>query len=178
MVVGNVGADEKDDVGVFHIGIRAGRTVRTEGELVAGYCRGHAQRGIAVVVSSAKAKLYEFAKGVALLCEELTCTDYPERFIAVALLNVMYAGDHCAQGFIPRDWHENAVFAEKRLAGATGRVEDVVFGEPLGAQLASINRMVGIATYSDCLVPTSANEHAATDGAISAGGFGPLLCHT
>ena len=71
MVVRDVGADKKDYVCVLHIRIRAGWTVGAEGKLVAGDGGRHAQRSVAVVVTSAKAELHEFAKGVTLLCEEL-----------------------------------------------------------------------------------------------------------
>ena len=88
VVVGDVGADEEDDVGVFHVGVGAGRAVGAEGELVAGDGGGHAEGGVAVVVAGAEAELNEFAEGVELLGEELAGADDAERFVAVALLNV------------------------------------------------------------------------------------------
>ena len=78
VVVGDVGADEQDDVGGLHVVVGAGRTVAAEGELVAGDGGGHAERGVAVVVAGAEAELHEFAEGVELLGEELAGADDAE----------------------------------------------------------------------------------------------------
>ena len=88
VVVGDVGADEEDDVGGLHVGVGAGWAVGAEGELVAGDGGGHAEGGVAVVVAGAEAELDEFAEGVELLGEELTGADDSEGFVAVALLDV------------------------------------------------------------------------------------------
>ena len=69
----------------------------------------------------------------------------------------------------------DAVLAQERLFGAAGGVEDVVLGEALGAELAAIDGMVGIAAYGDGLVVAHADEHAAADGAVAAGGLDPFL---
>ena len=175
MVVGDVGADEEDDIGGLHVGVGAGRTVGAEGEFVAGDRRGHAESGVAVVIASAKAELNEFAEGVELLGKELPGTHNAERFVTVSQLDVAEAFDHGVEGLIPGDWCENAVLAEKGLLGATWCGEDVVLGEALGAELAAVNRVIWIAACGDGLVVAHAQKHAATDGTVATGGLDPLL---
>ena len=50
-----------------------------------------------------------------------------------------------------------------------------MLGEALGAELAAIDGMVGVAAYGDGLVFAHADEHAAADGAVAAGGLDPFL---
>lgn len=57
MVVGDVGADEQDDVGSLHVGVGAGRPIGAEGELVASDSGGHAEGSIPVVIAGAEAEL-------------------------------------------------------------------------------------------------------------------------
>jgi hypothetical protein len=115
MVVGDVGTDEEDDVGVLHVGVGAGWAVGAEGELVAGDGGCHAEGGVAVVVAGAEAKLNEFAEGVALFGEELAGADDAEGLVAVALLNVAEASDHGVESFVPGDGSEDAVLAQEWL---------------------------------------------------------------
>ncbi len=175
VVVCDVGADQEDDVGVFHVGVGAGWAVGAEGELVAGDGGGHAEGGVAVVVACAEAELDEFAEGVELFREELAGADDAERFVAVTLLDVQNALDHGVEGLVPGDWNEHAVLAEQRLFGAAGSGEDVVFGEAFGAELAAVDGVVRVAADGDGLVVAHAEEHAAADRAVAAGGLDPLF---
>ncbi len=50
-----------------------------------------------------------------------------------------------------------------------------MFAEALGAELAPVYRMVGIAANRDCLAVLDANQHAAADRAVAAGGLDPPL---
>src|SRR6185437_1857497 len=75
VVVCDIRADQNDDIGRFHIGVRAGWTVGSERQLVAGDSRGHAERGVAIMVASAEAKLDELAKCVELFSDELPGAD-------------------------------------------------------------------------------------------------------
>ena len=136
MVVGDVGADEEDDIGVLHVGVGARRAVGAEGELVAGDGRGHAESGVAVVVAGAEAELDELAEGVELLGEELAGADDAEGFVAVALLNVAEALDHGVESFVPGDGSENAVLAQERLfRAARGESRMWCSERPLGQSL-------------------------------------------
>jgi hypothetical protein len=49
----------------------------------------------------------------------------------------------------------------------------VVLAEALGAELAAVDGVIGIAAHGDGFVVFDADEHAAADGAIAAGGFDP-----
>ena len=71
VVVGHVGAEEHHEVGVGEVVVAAGGAVAAEGELVAGGRRGHAQRGVAVVVGEPQAEADQLAEGVELLGHEL-----------------------------------------------------------------------------------------------------------
>ena len=87
MVVCDIGADEEDDIGNLHVLVGAGRAVGAEGKLVAGDGTGHAERGVAIEVAGAEAKLDEFAEGVELFGEELAGADDAEGIVAVLLLD-------------------------------------------------------------------------------------------
>jgi hypothetical protein len=63
MIVGDVCADQQDDVGGLEVGIVAGRAITAEGELISGDGAGYAERGVAVMVRRAKAELNELAEG-------------------------------------------------------------------------------------------------------------------
>ena len=174
VVVGDVGADQQDDVGGLHVGVGAGWAVAAEGELVAGDGGGHAERGVAVVVAGAEAELDELAEGVELLGDELAGADDAERVVAVSSAGLSRKRSTMrVEGFVPGDGHELAVLAQERLFGAAGRVEDVVLAEALGAELAAVDGMVGIAADGDGLVVADADEHAAADRAVAAGGLDP-----
>ena len=130
MVVGDVGADEQNDVGGLHVGVSAGRPIRAEAQLVAGDGRSHAEGGVAVVVGGAKAELDEFAEGVELLSEELAGADYAKGLRSVLGLERGDLFDHDAEGLIPADRHERRAatsYAKERRGGAAGGVENVVF---------------------------------------------------
>ena len=79
MVVGDVGADQQDDVGGLQIRVVAGRAVAAERKLVTGYRAGHAERGVAVEVGGAEAKLHELAQGIELFRDQLASADHAER---------------------------------------------------------------------------------------------------
>jgi hypothetical protein len=127
------------------------------------------------VVASAKAELDEFAEGVELLREKLAGADDAEGLVAVALLNVTEAMDHGIEGFVPGDGSEDAIFAKQRLFGAPRCSEDVMLGEPLGAELAAVDGMIRVPACRDRLVVSHADEHAAADRTVAAGGLDPLL---
>ncbi len=112
VVVGDVGSDEEDDVGVLHVRVGAGRAVAAEGEFVSGDGGGHAEGGVAVVVAGAEAELDEFAEGVALFGEELAGANDTEGVFAVLGLYGAEFFDHGVEGFVPGDGYEFAVFTE------------------------------------------------------------------
>ena len=58
VIVGNISADQKDGVGLSQAAIRSRWSVGAKALFVTGYCRAHAQRGIAVEIASAKTQLH------------------------------------------------------------------------------------------------------------------------
>ena len=102
MIVGDIGADQENDIGVLHVLVGAGRAVAAEGELVAGDGAGHAERRVAVVVASAEAELYQFAEGVELFGDELTGADDAESVVAVLLLDAGRTLRSWCRGLRPR----------------------------------------------------------------------------
>ena len=75
MVVGDVRADQQDDVGGVEVLVGARRTIAAERPLVTGHRGRHAQRGVAVVVRRADAELHQLAERVELLGDELPGAD-------------------------------------------------------------------------------------------------------
>ena len=94
MVVGDVRADQQDDVGAFEILVRARRAVAAERSLVAGHGGRHAQRRVAVVIPRAEAELRQLAERIELLGDELAGADDADGVVAVTPLHVTKARRH------------------------------------------------------------------------------------
>jgi hypothetical protein len=71
MVVGDVCAEQHDAVGVLQILIGTRRTVGAKCHFVAADRTGHAQCGVAVVVSKTKSESRKFAEGIKLFGHQL-----------------------------------------------------------------------------------------------------------
>ncbi len=78
MIVGKVGADQQHHIGNLHVFVIARRPVAAERELVTGDGRGHAERGVAVVVARAETKLHELAERVELFGDKLARAQHTE----------------------------------------------------------------------------------------------------
>ena len=75
-----------------------------------------------------------------------------------------------------QDTRQSASFAaQQRIASAVLGVDDVMFRQPLWAQLAAIDGMIRIATRGDCLAIANAHQHSAADRAIAARGLDPAV---
>ncbi len=176
VVVGDVGADEQDDVGGLHVVVGAGRAIAAEGELVAGDGAGHAERGVAVVVAGAEAELHELAEGVELFGEELAGADDAERVVAVLLPGrARMRSTMVSRASSQETGTSLPSLRRSGCRGAAGGVEDVVFAEALGAELAAVDGVVGIAAHGDGFAVLDADQHAAADGAVAAGGLDPVV---
>ena len=99
----------------------------------------------------------------------------PSESEAVPGLHDADALDHGVERLVPRDGFQLAILAQQRMRGAARSIENVVFAEALGAKLAAIYRVVGIAACRDCLAILHADQHAAADRAIAASGLHPPL---
>ena len=127
MVLGDVGADQKDDIGFLQIFVGARRPIAAERSLVAGDRGGHAQRRVAVVVVRAEAKLHQFAQRVELFGDQLAGADHAERVAAVSL--PAWRGNFStivsrASSQLTR--YQLAVLAQQRILRAVRRFERVV----------------------------------------------------
>ena len=175
MVLGDVGADQQNHVGFGQIVVAAGRAVAAEAAFVAGHGARHAQRGVAVVVVGAEAKLHQFAKGVEFLGDQLSGADDAECARAVARLNAAYALHHHGDRFVPPDALQLAVLAQHGILGAPVGGEGVVFAQSLGTELAAIHRVAFIAASGDSAAVLHAHQHAAADRTVAAGGRHPAV---
>ena len=77
--------------------------------------------------------------------------------------------------FVPADGNQLAVLAQQRLRSAARRIQNVVFAQSLGAELAAIHGVLRIAAHRDGFAVLHADQHAATNRAVSASGLDPLL---
>ena len=168
MVVRDVRADQQHHVGRGHIVVAARRPVRSEGELVAGDGGRHAEGCIAVVVRRPKPELHQLAERVVLLGEQLAGAHNTERSGPETPLNTGDSFHHRVQRLIPGDGLELAVLPQQRRLRAAGRAERVVLGQALGAQLAAVHRMVGVAARGHGFAVLDADQHAAADRAVAA----------
>ena len=137
MVVGDVGADEQDDVGALEVFVGAGRAVAAERALVAGDRRGHAQRGVAVVVARAEAELHQLAERVELFGDELAGADDADRLRAVRRLHVAEPADHRLDRDVPAHTLQRRVRRCPRLAASPVADEAAGYRARVGAWMVS-----------------------------------------
>ena len=171
VVVGDVRADEHDDVGALEVFVRAGWSVAAKRSLVAGHGGRHAERRVAVVVGRAKAELHELAQRVELFSHELPGADDAHRVAAVCGLHVAKPGGHRLERLRPADRREPAARSaglEQRLPRAAIGRDRVVLGKAFRAQHAAVHRMVGVATYTHGAPVLDPDEHAAAHRAVAA----------
>src|SRR6516162_9286148 len=83
--------------------------------------------------------------------------------------------DHRIDCFIPRDACHFAVSAKQGMGGAGLGFDGVMFREALGAELAGVHGMVGVAAHADYPAISHAELHSATHGTVSAGGVHPSI---
>ena len=146
MVVGDVRADQQDDVGALEILVRPGRAVAAERQLVAGDGRGHAQRRVAVVVARAEAELRQLAERVELLGDELSGADDPDRVAAVLLPGCRRTSTPSCRWRRPRTRARGRDRPlQQRITRARVGVNRVVLGETLGTEQAGVHRMIRVA---------------------------------
>ena len=175
MVLGDVRADQQNDVGALEILIGARRPVAPERPFVALDRRGHAQRRVAVVVGRADTELYQLAHRVELFGHQLAGADHADRAGAVSGLNVPEARGHRRERLVPADALHRPAAAQQRIPRAIVHGDGVVFGQALRAQHAAIHRVIGIASHRHGAAVLDADEHAAAHRAVSARGRHPAV---
>ena len=175
MVVGDVRADQEDDIGALEIFVGAGRAVAAERALVAGDRRGHAQRGVAVVVARADPELHQLAERVELLGDELAGADDADGVAPVPRLHVAKRPGHRVERVRPAHASESTAVLHHREARPVLRVDGVMLREALGAEHPAVHRMIRIAADADGAAVADADVHAAADRAVAAGRRDPPL---
>ena len=175
MILRNVGADEQNHIGRLQVFICAGRTIAAEGSFVAGDCGGHAESGIAVVVVGAKAELHQLAQSIELLSHQLAGAYDAERFRPVLLLHLTKSLHESVDGFVPTNASELAIFAQQWILGAVFSVDCVVLGQAFGAELAEVDRVIGVAADADHFAVAHTQLHSAANRAVSAGTVHPAI---
>ena len=160
MVVGDVGANQDDDVGAFEVLVRARRTVAAERPLVAGHRGGHAQRRVAVVVARAESELHELAERVELFGDELSGADHADGLGTVAACTSRNLRPSCDR-FVPAHTLEPPIPARAAGAVREGDVQRLVLGQPFWAERPPVDRMIRIAAHADGAAVLDADEHPA-----------------
>ena len=177
MLLRQVGAERQQALGVIEIAVAARRPVGTEGTLVAGDRRRHAQRGVAIVVVGADDAAHQLAEGVELLRHDLAGGDHGHGIAPVAGLDTLEAVRHAVQRRVPIGLAPllGDPVAHFRLAAAAGGGENLRLGQPFDAQLAAVDVRTAHPAGGHRL---AAGIHAHFDGtahrAIAAGGVLPL----
>ena len=96
-----VGAEGEQAFGVFEIVVAAGRAIAAEGTLIAGRRRGHAQRGVAVVVVGADHAACELAEGIELLGHDLAGGNHGKAVASVFILDTLDLGGGLVERRVP-----------------------------------------------------------------------------
>ena len=179
MVVGDVGANQQDDVGALEILVRPRRPIAAERPFVAGHGRRHAQRRVAIVVLRPQAQLRQLAERVELLGDELTSTNDADGVVAVTPLHVPKSLRHRLDGVGPANSVELRLprWPEHRMARASRGVNRLVLGQAFWTEHAGVDGMIRIAANAHRPSVFDADEHAAADRAVPAGRRDPVIRH-
>src|SRR5262249_18675384 len=138
---GGVGGGGEGDGRLLEILIGFGGGGAAAGSLVAGDGGRPAGGGGGVGIGGGGAELHEVTEGVDLFRYQLAGGNDAKRVAAVARLGGAEPFHHSLERFVPPDLGEFAVLAKQRAAEPVLRTDGVVFGESLGAELASVHRM-------------------------------------
>ena len=175
MVVGDVRADQQNDVGVFQVFVRSGRAIAAEGHLVTGDGARHAQRRVAVVVVGAEPELHQLAERVELFGDQLAGAEHAERFRRRTSPASRGIAPTITSSASSQPTRTSLPFL--RSSGYLARFSasmSVVFRKALGAKLAAIHRMRSQRPRRDRASVLHADLHAAAHRAIAARGGDPI----
>ncbi len=172
-----VRAEREKAVGVVKVHVAAGRAVGTEGALVAGHRRRHAQGGVAIVVVGADDPADQLAEGVELLGHDLAGGNDGHRIAAVLGLDALEGPGDAVQCLVPvatLPVLEGAV-ANLGRAAAAGCREYLGLGQSLDAELAAVDIGPAHAAGGDWLAArVDAHLDGAADRTVAAGRVLPL----
>ncbi len=174
---GQVGADQDDAAGAGDVGQREGQpAVQTEGPLVRGGGRGHAEPAVVVDLRRAEHHPRELAQRVRLLVGQPAPAEDAHRVLAVRGARTGQARGDPREGGVPVRRYETAGrrVADQRLGQPGARREQVGGGTALAAQGTPVDGEGGALHHLGGSVRgarrESAQTHAALEGAVRAVG--------
>jgi hypothetical protein len=175
VAVGHVGADDEEQVGVVEVPVGAGRPVRPQRQLVAGAGAGHAQPGVGLDLVGPQVSLGQFVRQVLGFQAHLPGDVQGDRVGAVLVHDAAQAagglGDGGVQG---RGLGLLAAGGPDQGGGqAAGRGQQVGGGRALGAQPASVRRVLLVAARAQhgappVGAPPDVEDQAAAHPAVGA----------
>ena len=178
VAVGHVRPDHQEHVRVIEVGVRPGRGVRAEGQLVTGAGAGHAEPRVRLDLVGADEALGQLVRQVLRLQRHLPRHVQRHGVGTVGVDQLpqpaAHLGDRLAGG--AGLWRGAAGGADHRGLQPSGRGEHGRAGGPLGAQPAPIRRVLLVAgdlgdPAASGLVGLDLQQHAAADAAVGTGGF-------
>ena len=162
---------------MIQVFITAGRRIHAQRLLVAGHGRRHAQARVGIDVIGTDQALGELVEDVVVLGKQLSRDIEADTVRAVFTDGGSKAIGEMVESFIPGASCARQVSrcTQLRVTGATGQRRGrhgERKGRALGAKLAEVGRMIGIAVDVDDLVIIRFDDDAAAGAAVAAGGFG------
>src|SRR5215472_15106635 len=168
MVLGNIGPDQKNDIGFLEVLIRTGRAIAAKGPFVAGNRARHAQGRISVVIPGCESKLNQFPERIELFGHQLSGANDTEGVAAITLLSAAKFRNKGIERLIAADRNQFSVLAHERIPGAICGIERIVLRQSLGTELAEVHRVIRIAADADGSPTLHAKKHSTTDGTVAA----------
>ena len=162
MLLGGVGADDEDQVGLVDTGDGIGHRPRTEGLGEPDHRGGVAETGAMIDVVGAEYPPGKLHQQVILLVGRLCGGGEHQGVAAVPLLHPLQSPDHEIQRLVPGGGMKRAVPTHQRNGQAVGVMDEGVGVPPLDAEAAPADRM-GRARFDTNQPPAVADqvEHAA-----------------
>src|SRR5690606_20223170 len=164
-----VGAKGDETVGVVEILVASRWAVGAKRAFVAGDGRGHAQRGIAVIVVGADDASDQLAQSIELFGHYLPGRHHGEGIAPVFFLDITDTVGHGVQGRVPTDSLivGEVMAAQQGLRTAACRGKELMFEDALDAELAPIDiRAGGAATGHGYASLIEADVQGATGRAV------------
>ena len=150
-----VGAPGDQTVGMLKILVAPRWSIGAEGALVTGDRRGHAQRGVAVVVIGADQPAGQLAQGVELLGQHLAGGDHRKGVTAILSLNIHDRIMGPVEGAIPVAVLPRLMplLTDLGRQATAGRVKQFMLKDPFQTELATIDIGLRHATGGHRLTP-------------------------
>ena len=172
-----VGAADEEQVGQIDVLIAARHAVHAQRRLVAGDGRRHAEAGVGIDVVGANQRARQLVEDVVVLGQQLAGNVEGHRIRAVLADCLGETAGRLVERRVPtqRLQRRGALRAPQRLDETAVELDGPVQVGALGAQLAEVGRVLGIAAHAGDAAGAMADDDAAAGTAVGAGGAGFLL---